>query len=101
MKSEYKLGVDEVLLVSCPSDIESMRTSVAMSRDTAGKVPAPPAPIDLKLTNDWDAPPLPNLDEPEPNRLLISFGNRLPNGRGSVSSVYANYRLATPNRRTM
>ena len=47
--------------------------------------------------------PLPNLDEPEPNRLLISFGNRLPNGRGisvrfvksccflESGSVYANF----------
>jgi hypothetical protein len=31
--------------------------------------------------------PLPNLDEPAPNRLLIRFGNRLPNGRGSVRFV--------------
>jgi hypothetical protein len=31
--------------------------------------------------------PLPNLDELEPNRLLIRFGNRLPNGRGSVRFV--------------
>jgi hypothetical protein len=32
--------------------------------------------------------PLPNLDELEPNRLLVSLGgNRLPNGRGSVRFV--------------
>jgi hypothetical protein len=46
--------------------------------------------------------PLPNLDEVEANRLGISFGNRLPSGRGSVrfvkswcflesGSVYANF----------